>query len=260
MLRATGTGYPVARRTCAWASLLGLAAALVACATDDAGSANAFYRKSVEALRAGDAVAAAELAREALQRDDRSSSAWTQLARAESARGRHGAAADAYMRLLEFEPGNATFRHNLGNALFRAGRFAESVEQYARALEARPEYLLATFHHGWALRQLGRDAEAESAFSRCLEIVPQDDRERRTQLDCLYQVGALRERAGDDETAVLILEQVLGALPQHAEARHLLGMAYRRSGRLVDAEQQLEIHRQLLAARRSAPIEWSESP
>jgi hypothetical protein len=50
------------------------------------------------------------------------------------------------------------------------------------------------------------------------------------------------------------MEEIVSARPGHVEARHFLGLAYRHLGRMDDAAQQLEIHRQLLRAGRTEPI------
>ena len=50
-----------------------------------------------------------------------------------------------------------------------------------------------------------------------------------------------------------MMEQVLRVHRGHPEARYYLGMAYRQLGRIDEAEQQLEIHRQMLRALREQP-------
>ena len=49
-----------------------------------------------------------------------------------------------------------------------------------------------------------------------------------------------------------MMEQVLGVHPGHPEARYYLGIAYRQLGRVEDAEKQLEIHEQMLRARKKS--------
>ena len=87
-----------------------------------------------------------------------------------------------------------------------------------------------------------------------------DPQAARTRGDCLFCLGTLRFRAEDYAEAAQILEQVVRALPTHAEARHELGLAYRHLNRPADAERELQAHKELLRSRRKEPIQMGDEP
>jgi tetratricopeptide (TPR) repeat protein len=238
--------------------LLFACAAVAGCAP--AGSADEEYRKAQAAFGQQSWSAATDAARRATEIDRRHVDAWFLLGRAAARQSAWSEAIAAYHKVLELEPRNAKARNNLANVYFREGRFAEAETEYARALEIDPDYLLALYHHGWVLRQLNRDAEAERAFRRCLDVSSADPQAARTRGDCLFYLGTLRFRAEDYAEAAAILEQVVRALPAHAEARHELGLAYRHLNRPADAERELQAHKELLRARRKEPIQMGEEP
>ena len=123
-------------------------------------------------------------------------------------------------------------------------------------LKARRLQLLYDF-----MRELNRAEEAERWFGHCLDLSATSDRERKTRIDCLYYLGALRFRARDYERSAAIMERVLSLFPAQPEARYYLGMSYRQLGRLDEAREQLEIHNKMVRSiRRSEPIEKQPAP
>lgn len=228
-------------------------AGLVA-ASDDPGEVE--YRAGSEALRAEDYASAVAALGKAAELRPKHTDTWLKLGIAHAALENWEAAIADYGRLIEIDPQNAKAHHNLGNVYFRRGDFDAAAREYGRSLEIDPSYLLAAFHHGWTLRQIGRSEEAERAFRQCLDIPGDDARDRRTHVDCLFGLGSIRHRAGDYAASAKMMEQVLAVHRGHPEARYYLGMAYRQLGRLEEAERQLEIHRQMLSARRhAAPVD-----
>lgn len=226
----------------------------------DAAAADQAYGAGRHAARDGRSAEAIAAFERALELDPRHIDARLHLGIAHSRMGDWRAAQTAYESLLQIVPDHARALHNLGNVLYRRGRLEPAADAYGRAREADPGYLLAAYHHGWMLRQLGRDDEAARALEVCLELPAQADRDRRTQLDCLFVLGTLRHRAGDYAAAAETMERVLRIAPDHAEARHYLGTAYRRLGRDDDARRELERHRQLVRSRRGPPVARDDLP
>jgi tetratricopeptide (TPR) repeat protein len=232
--------------------LLILAFSMVAAAPPAASESEAdtLYDQGSRALRARNyEQATAQLERAAELRGDHAET-WLKLGIAYAGLERWDAAIEAYGRLIDLDPAHAKAHHNLGNVYFRRGDFEPAAAAYGKSLELDPDYLLAAFHLGWTLRQLGRSTEAEQAFDRCLEIGGDDARAQRTKVDCTFGLGSIRHRARDYEASARMMEQVLAVHPGHPEARYYLGMAYRQTGRLQEAANQLEIHRRMLSAKR----------
>jgi superkiller protein 3 len=212
------------------------------------------FRESTEALRAKNYPAAAEAAARAVENDPGRIDAWINLGIANSRQENWSEAIDAYEHAVEIDPLQKKTLNNLANVYFRQGRYEEAAVWYGKALEVDPDYLLASFHYGWTLRQLNRLDEAEEVFEHCKEIPATTDRERMTHLDCHFYVGSVKFRKGQYRSAARIMEEVLSVRPGHSEARYFLGLAYRKMGRLEEAAEQLEIHRQVLQAMRAKPI------
>lgn len=194
---------------------------------------------------------AAAAFRQAVEDDPKLVDGWLRLGIALAADGDSAGALTAYERVVELDPRNATAHHNLGNVRFRRGEFDAAIDDYARALELKADYQLAAFHLGWTLRQVGRSDEAEAAFRSCLAIPTADSRSLNTRVDCTFGLGSLRHRAGDYSQSAQLMEQVLSVHPGHPEARYYLGIAYRQLGRVDEAKQQLEFHRQMMRAKRA---------
>jgi tetratricopeptide (TPR) repeat protein len=227
--------------------------ALAACAVLSPVSASDL-EDGLAALRAkrwAEAAAALERATAATPTDVE---AWFRLGMARAGLDDHDGAIAAYTRALELDPRHTQAWNNLANVHYRRGDIERAAEAYGRAVAIDPGYLLAVYHHGWMLRQLNRSTEAEEAFAHCLGLQPSDDRERKTQLDCLFYLGTLRFRAADWTAAAQAMERVVGTVPNHREAHYYLGMAYRRLGRDEAAREQLELHRRLLADSRSSDV------
>jgi tetratricopeptide (TPR) repeat protein len=229
------------------------------------------------AARADDGAAAAFEAGIAAQRDGRHADAaaafervvaaeptrveaWSKLAAARSSMMSYDAAIQAYQRIAELEPGNPKHWNNLANAYYRKGDYETAAQDYARAVELDPQYVLGQFHYGWTLRDLNRSEEAEKAFRACTAAAARDDRERKTQIDCLFGIGSLRHRAGDYAAAAKLMEQVLAVFPGHPEARYYLAMSYRQLGRVDDAERELKTYQLQMGAQRHAAGMIEKSP
>jgi Flp pilus assembly protein TadD len=197
------------------------------------------------------AADAALLLRQVVEEDPELVEGWLRLGIALAADGDSDGALLAYEQVVTLDPDHAAGHHNLGNVRFRQGDFERAIVDYARALELKADYQLAAFHLGWTLRQVGRSEEAEAAFRSCLEIPPTGPRSMNTRVDCMFGLGSLRHRAGDFEASARMMEQVLSVHRTHPEARYYLGMAYRQLGRVDEAKQHLEFHRQMMRAKRA---------
>ena len=242
------------RTLAATAALLGGVVAVTSGCGGSAEEAEAAFRQSGEALRAKDYPAAVEAASRAVEAAPDRVDAWINLGIAHSRQQNWTEAIDAYEHAVEVDPKQKKTLNNLANVYFRQGRYDDAAVWYGKALEVDPDYLLASFHYGWTLRQLNRLDEAEQVFEHCKEIPASNDRERMTHLDCHFYVGSIKFRKGEYRSAARIMSEILGARPGHSEARYFLGLSYRKMGRLDEAAEQLEIHRQMMQAMRAVPI------
>jgi len=175
------------------------------------------------ALRLGDAEAAAEHYRAAVQQEPRFFEAHYNLGRALQQLGESEAAAGAYHGALAIKPDLAPAHHNLGNALVALGRHAEAAEAYARTLELAPEAADSRRNLGLALHHLGRFDEAEAAYRAVLAARPDWNEAHNNLTDTLLAKGDAAGAAGAAAAWLAALPGNVAAMSYHCVALNELG-------------------------------------
>jgi tetratricopeptide (TPR) repeat protein len=119
----------------------------------------------------------------------------------------------------------------------RQGRHADAIEASRRVLALDPRHREARYTLATALIRSGRDGEA----TRELEIVRQQQAEDAAARERAFTLGRLRREAvvaadaGNLETAIRLLQQVVDAAPAAPEALLDLALALINAGRHGDA-------------------------
>lgn len=98
-------------------------------------------------------------------------------------------AIDAYLALLERDPGRADVRSNLGAAYARLGRHTEAIEQYQKALAAGNDDPAIRFNLGLALLKAARFADAGQELARVVELQPDNKNAVLLLAECQLQQG-----------------------------------------------------------------------
>jgi tetratricopeptide (TPR) repeat protein len=88
-----------------------------------------------------------------------------------------GAAAAAFRRAVELEPGYADAWNGLGYALRNQGKYPESLKAYDEALRLRPDFPEALEYLGEAYVKLGRMDDARRVLDRLTPLDPARARE-----------------------------------------------------------------------------------
>lgn len=142
-------------------------------------------------------------------------------------------------------PGSAPAWYMLGATLERAGERDEAKACFAKGLAASASQIhRARFEphlygdHAFLLLAAGKDAEAESYFQKAMAAMPSDGKSR-------FELGRMRERAGDTEGALQLFKASVAARPRVAESRVKLGYLHAVAGRTEDAVRELETAVQL---------------
>ncbi len=146
---------------------------------------------NAEALRAavrleeeGKLALAAHTYREILQKDPKSTLAWTNLGNAEVRLGRRASAEEAFRKALELEPDAADTLNNLAWLLYEEKRM-EEAEPLARKAVATtapdPWMRLDTLARILAAR--GACDEARQTFDWAIKSVPESNKETRAELE-----------------------------------------------------------------------------
>ncbi|HYK01831.1 MAG TPA: tetratricopeptide repeat protein [Thermoanaerobaculia bacterium] len=146
--------------------------------------------QNTEALRAavrleeeGKLALAAHSYREILQKDPKSTLAWTNLGNAEVRLGRRAAAEEAFRKALEIEPESADTLNNLAWLLYEDKRM-EEAEQLARKAVATtaPDSWTRLDTLARILAARGNCDEARQTFTWAIRAVPEANKETREEL------------------------------------------------------------------------------
>lgn len=165
----------------------------------------------------------------AIASDGNDPARWTRLGMVCQANGLLGAARAAYAQAIALDPDDARSTYRLATVDARLGRTDDAIAEARRTVALDPQY--APAHRRLGLWLLDRDdsAGAEQAFARAIELQP-DDPSGWTGLARVYLQRNDNGRAAD------LLEKLLAKNPGHRYALQLLGTAYRRVGRVDEAE------------------------
>ncbi len=149
---------------------------------------------------------------------------------------------------LKVEPENTRAHHLRGLAYQATGDSARAVIEYRKVLpDARYARSIQTFYlnFGTALVPLGLYQEAAQMFEEYVRLAP-SDAEGHFQLGSAYEVMA--ERSLDDPMTYRAIDELRRALTiksDHALAHYYLSKAYRRLGKLGEAEAEFEFYERL---------------
>lgn len=191
---------------------------------------------SVESLGAiaPEVADAARQALDGLAQDPRDVQRWGRFGMICEANGSVSAARDAYAAATSIQGADAKWWYRLAFVQARSGRTDDAVRSVRRAIELNPTY--APAHRRLGLWLLDRDDTdgAERAFTRAGEI---------DSSDVSSAVGLARVylQRLQNQQAVDVLERALARHPGDRYAMQLLGTAYRRLGRVDDAEYALAV-------------------
>ena len=135
--------------------------------------------------------------RNALSIDEALPDAWRALGDLERGRGSQRAAADAYLRALERQPGNVVLRLRYGEALLDLGLAEEALTHLEIAAGSHRSPPAAVEALGKALLDLGQFEEARDALSRAL--AGSADEQRRMKVH--YQLARVSRKLGEVDAA-----------------------------------------------------------
>ncbi len=103
--------------------------------------------------------------------------------------GDRTAAAAAYLKCLEYDPGFASAYINLGTLRYHQGNFSEAERCYRQALALQPDYALACFDLGNVLDETGRTPQAIAAYAEAVRLSP-------GYADAHYNLALALEKSG----------------------------------------------------------------
>jgi superkiller protein 3 len=138
-------------------------------------------------------------------------------------------ARDAYAAATSIDASDAKWWYRLAVVEARAGRTDAGVQQMRRAIQVNPAYAPAHWRLGlWLLDRNDTDG-AERAFTRAGEIEPGD-------MSSAVGLARVHLQRQQPQMAADVLERALAKNPGDRYAMQLLGTAYRRTGRVEEAD------------------------
>ncbi len=159
------------------------------------------------------------------------------------------------MRSLEMRPENGEAWYDLGRIRYSRSRTANAVDAFEHALRLDPHSVKAENNLGLALEAEGKNAEAEAAYRQA--ILWQKEAPTRSEQPLLNLGILLLNLERTDEALPLLVEasELAPADPTiNAKINEQLGRAYRKQGKLPEAEAALE--RAVALAPQTASIHY----
>ena len=220
-------------------------------ATGEAGSANALARlnaamdelkalqlrpllqRGVQALQADDAKTAAELALQALNRDERNGYGWYILAIAREKVGDFKASLKCYEAALQLLPDEMEIANDLGRLAYKMGMKPIAEQLFARYLAAHPGSVDAANNLACAVRDQMRYGEA-------IEILKQAIQGEPGQAQLWNTLGTVVSEQGEFETAITFYTEALRCDPALFRAQYNRGNAQLPLGRIEEALEDCE--------------------
>ncbi len=177
-------------------------------------------------------------------------------------------AVEAFQKTLQLRKNDAQAFYNLGRAFMGLSKFADARQQFAEYVKLRPDDPSGHCALGMTLAALELSQDARAEFERSIALAP-------AQTESYYRLGLLELQSRDLEAASSHLRQVLEREPTNApaltamgkvafeqklysdaipllqqaiandstmrEAHYYLGLAFARTGRKPESEEQLAL-------------------
>lgn len=190
-------------------------------------------KRAVAAIQAHRPEKAAELALEALERDERSGIAWHVLAIAQEARGDFANSLSCYEAALALLPEDTDILVNLGRLGFRMGMFETAERILHHLLDRKPDHAEGVNNLALAIRAQGRTPEA-------IEVLRDFIFQNPSHANAWNTLGTLMAEIGDNTNAEIFYREALRLEPRLARARYNLGNLWMNLGETQRALDEVE--------------------
>ncbi len=143
--------------------------------------------------------------------------------------GDYAAAAEAYRKVLELQPGDVATHVNLGVVLVNLGRFDDAIAQYQAADKLLPGDPRIGMNIALAYEKSGRLSEAADRFEKLHAAAPLDRKITMLLADCNLQLGR-------DQRVIDLLQPLESENAGDLGLAYMLGMALLRGGRIQEGQ------------------------
>lgn len=170
---------------------------------------------------------------------------WTEI-------GDYAAATTTLHRALQSDPSLLKAHFYAGLAYIRWEHWPEAVKEFQDELVLAPADPDAQYHLGFVYLQQSKIDQASVLFNEVLAAHP-------NYANAQYQMGKILLDRGQTKDAVIHLEAAASLSPQVDYMHYQLQAAYRKEDRIVDADRELDIYKQLKAKSRERAAEAIKS-
>jgi len=140
-----------------------------------------------------------------------------------------------YRRAHLLAPAAFKWLYYWGSLLLRENKMGGALPILTTALRLEPEYLPARLKVGEALLGAGKTEEAGKIYEGILKDYPDT-------AEAFYGLGRVKAALGDQAGAAELYGQACQLFPTYGAAHYGLAMAYRKLGRIEEAEEQANLH------------------
>lgn len=168
------------------------------------------------------------------------------LGEAQAASGNREAAAQHFQSALAAGPDIRGIHYAQGELLLESGEYAKAEAEFRAETRLAPGNAAAAYKLGSALLNLGRVNDAIAELNRANNLQP-------GMPETLLELGKALNVAGDPAAAIPHLEQLLAAeqnTPLAAAAHFQLAQAYRKLGRIAEADRESKAFQQFRALKK----------
>lgn len=154
-------------------------------------------------------------------------------------------AATCLQALATKNPSMPDVHYELGTTLIRLDRPTEAIPELQTALKLNPQDLDAKYNLAFALLETQKKDTAVPLLRSVLVVNP-------NYAEAQYQLGKVLLDQDDLDEGIMHLEAAAKLEPENAIVHYQLQMAYRRKGRIGDANRELERYKDLKASQRNS--------
>jgi tetratricopeptide (TPR) repeat protein len=148
-----------------------------------------------------------------------------------------------FERLLEKDPAFPKAHYFAGQAYLRWEHWDEAAREFQAELALVPEDAEAKYNLGFVYLQQSRVNDAEKLFQQVILAHPE-------HANAQYEYGKILMDRGELQEAIAHLEAAARLSPEADFVHYQLQAAYRKDGRVADADRELEIYKKIKAKQR----------
>jgi tetratricopeptide (TPR) repeat protein len=153
----------------------------------------------------------------------------------------------AYRKALEEGPQIEKLHYKMGAALIRLDRMAEAVTELREALKQTPNDMDVQYNLAYALLQT---SQKDQALALLQTVTTKEPDHPQAQ----YELGKALLEEGKLQDAVPHLEMAAKLDPGRDYVHYQLQLAYRRLGRTAEADNELNVYREIKARKRDSVV------